>query len=147
MKQTRKGFFETNSSSTHSISLGGDDLESIIHMLRPQFPGIQEGDTEYTINLAGYVFGWEIETYNDAEIKLAYALLDYAPDYQIVQDVFKEITGVELVVKMSEYDNNGYTGYIDHQSRGTATELSREELINFIFNPHSELHTDNDNHQ
>ena len=155
IKQTRYGVFETNSSSTHSISLSGDGLEALIMSVTNSFPGfphLQKEDKEYHFNVDGYEFGWEIDTYNDAPTKLAYALIDAHGNDKLVEKVcnaFKAITGVTLVPVWgdAETDKDYYkTFYIDHQSSGTANELTQEQMVNFIFNPNSILSTDNDNH-
>ena len=156
IKQTRHDVFETNSSSTHSISLSGDGLEALIMSVTNSFPGfshLQKEDKEYHFNVEGYEFGWEIETYNDAPTKLAYALIDAHGNDKLVEKVcnaFKIVTGVTLIPVWGDTETEehsyGDSFYIDHQSSGTANELTQEQMVNFIFNPNSILSTDNDNY-
>lgn len=153
MIQIRKGFFETNSSSTHSIALGDTDKMTICTSLRPDIDG--------TVHIEGYEFGWEEETYWEAVYKASYAWLivrDWSepahifnPDskskearLEMLINVIKKQTGCHRV----EFEKED--GYIDHQS-AESDECgwlfdSEEVLHNFIFNRHSILETDNDNH-
>lgn len=152
----RRGVFETNSSSTHSILiLGGEFVADKIPLIDGKcqiYPG---------------EFGWEVETYHDATTKASYAYTHarsmvnrYQKDpeiaaaqqrnmqehLQMLRRVLSAGTGAEIVFcTMGAEDEYGY---IDHQSAGVCEEAfaSDETLRNFIFNPESELHTDNDNH-
>ncbi len=150
MKLVRKGVFETNSSSCHSISIVGNS--NILDKLYPN----EEGN----IIVKGGEFGWEIQNYNDPETKLSYCAQDivqtsYPPKDTIewkseekrdmLIKVIKDQTGCNEVIFDAHSLNDGY---IDHQSSGTTDEafFSEENLKTFIFNPSSSLHTDNDNH-
>ena len=67
--QIRRGVFETNSSSVHSISIIKDNFNGSL-------------PSQFTINCDGE-FGWEVKTYDDAESKAAYlyqAILYYPYD-------------------------------------------------------------------
>lgn len=133
MKLIRKGTFETNSSSCHSISIGsGDVYESITPDCNDQIV-VYQGE-----------FGWEIETYTDVYSRLQYSAT-YAYNYgteedkEMLQRVVCKHTGAsELVVKGD--------GYIDHESAYGDEFESEETLKNFIFNADSYFTTDNDNH-
>lgn len=131
----RKSVFETNSSSSHSITIAAGEF------VPDTLPVIDGKVTIYPGK-----FGWEIEDYYDARTKASYAMVDARGDAareQMLRDVIsKECGGAEVV--FSDPDE----GYIDHQSRGTADRAfgSYETLRQFIFNPASNLHTDNDNH-
>lgn len=143
MKTVRKGVFETNSSSTHSLCIiDGGDLNDTIKPNREGF-----------IVLNGGEFGWEIATYTDALTKANY-LAQYTnifpemksgePSHLILMEVIKEQTGYDVVLDdLSE-------GYIDHQSvdpKEFEQISSNKDLIrDFIFSKESTLHTDNDNH-
>lgn len=130
-KTTRQSTFETNSSSTHSISISSDTnlLTTIPH--------------NGTIILTGGEFGWERAEYNDALTKANYCALDtrnFEEKRKMLVEVLKEHTGANEIVFQLE-------GYIDHQSHGT-TEMAfkdKETLKLFIFNPVSVLETSNDN--
>jgi hypothetical protein len=128
----RKKCFETNSSSTHSISLAGSDKQFLFDTIYPDQKGkiVVSGEFE---------FGWQWEKINDPISKLAYAFLD-GVNKELLIKVVKEQTGATEVVFNID-------GYIDHQSHGTATSLCKNEEItrDFIFNKNSWLFTGNDN--
>ena len=126
----RKGVFETNSSSTHSISLEqGNEWDTI----EPEEDGV--------IRLYEKSFGWEWKMYNDARTKAEYCLTDLV-DRELLKEVIQEFTGYEVEF----YDNDECYG-IDHQSYGTVRGKlhTKEQLTNFIFNKSSLLFTGNDN--
>jgi len=144
MRVIRVGVFETNSSSTHSISITGGEYVADTFPLDGGACKVYPGE-----------FGWEIATHHDSATKASYCLtyvktLGNAPGgvlAQMLTDVLSEATGctVEFLFSGSAYYE---WGHIDHQSDdvcGSAFE-SKERLRDFIFNPASFLHTDNDNH-
>ncbi len=142
MQKIRRGFFETNSSSSHSITFARDFVLD---------NSLDVDDGICTI-YAGE-FGWEVEDYYDARTKASYALTcahccgDMALFVMLTQAI-KEMTGCEYVeFKAIEPDN---WGYIDHQSISSGVPQdafqSKQDLVNFIFNSETLLHTDNDNH-
>ena len=127
----RKGVFETNSSSTHSISLEqGNEWDTI------------ETDDDGIIRIYKKDFGWEWQTYDDARTKAEYCYTDDV-DQDLLQEVIQEFTGCEVEF----YDDDEYYRMIDHQSSGTVRNKlkTKEELTNFIFNKASLLFTGNDN--
>lgn len=132
MKNIRKKVFETNSSSTHSISISADSdgmLESLFV------------DSEGVVTITGRDFGWEWKRYNDAKTKASYAAVDRGCD-KMLEEVIKEHTGAKRV------DFVGINNcYIDHESVGTSHEafVNKETLKNWLFNPKSWLFTGNDN--
>lgn len=133
-KLIRTNCFETNSSSSHSISIC--DKYLIYDTISPNSNG--------EIKIYGQDFGWGFDKYNDPEIKAAYALTD-SNNVDLIVDVIKEQTGAEKVTFIEN-------GYIDHQSTGTFSSLvtgtleQKKEIIrNFIFNKNSWLFIDNDN--
>ena len=135
MEKVRRQVFETNSSSSHSISIADKnawDYETI----HPDEYGI------ITLGFGYFNFGYE--SYNDAEIKANYCAIDVSHDFEkfeMLKKVICEHTGAKYVA-MDD------SGYIDHQSRGTSFPAfeSEETLKEFIFNPMSQLIIDNDNH-
>jgi hypothetical protein len=147
MQKIRKGVFETNSSSTHSICIESGSYVADKIPLKDGVCKIYPGE-----------FGWEVEDYSDAATKASYCLVyaigsEYDKDEPVNQNldmlksVLKEVTGakdVEFVLNVNGYNK---WGYIDHQSSDVCSEAftSREKLKDFIFNPESILHTDNDN--
>ena len=131
-KLIRKGVFETNSSSSHSISLAGEDKQFIMDVI---YPG-QHG----RIIIRGQDFGWEWEKFSDAETKLAYAFTDHV-DPDMLKKVVMDQTGATEVIFIEN------DGHIDHESYGTASSIctNEENTRNFIFNKNSWLFTGNDN--
>ena len=140
MKTIRKKIFETNSSSTHSISLAYNECvrdEAMIDYSDINNP---------KIILKGGEFGWEIEIYNDALTKANYCALDFYNNEELTELLKETIEEfMEVPVEINIDFNNSY---IDHQSDGTAREelCTKDDLLNFIFDPNSYLQTDNDNH-
>jgi hypothetical protein len=146
--KTRIGVFETNSSSSHSITISGPasvpDTLPVIDGVLKVFPG---------------EFGWGPDKYNDAAKKASYCLTWLRADdnengglLQGNEDMFREVlqeaTGAVRVEFVPRSDDYHPWGYIDHQSDGECAQAfrSKESLKNFIFNPESQLIIDNDNH-
>jgi len=151
MKKIRNAVFETNSSSSHSISVSevnSDELmDNVMVMNENDDVVIEPGE-----------FGWEQEVYNDSVTKASY-MLTYIKNYcgdreeefeSMFKDVIKEQTGCNDVILNESGDQYYKFGYIDHQS-SSDDQLhwvfeSKETLRQFIFNRESILETDNDNH-
>lgn len=141
MINIRKNIFETNSSSTHSITLSDEDNNDILGTIVPDGAGI--------IRLAGGSFGWEWFKSNDPLDKANYCLVDCRshPDLiNILVEVIKEHTGADAVDVSAILDKANYC-YVDHQSQGTTLNLfeNKNLLKNFIFNPKCWMFTGNDN--
>lgn len=157
MKNIRTGVFETNSSSTHSVSICRA-TDGIYDTLPVDDAGV--------LTLTGGQFGWEEETYYDAQTKANYAAVFCSPEVEpafvakaermreLLVNVLKQHTGArEIVFNFSLEDyNHPHHSYIDHQSAiiegGDAGAVfeSEDVLKDFIFNTRSSLTTDNDNH-
>jgi len=150
MRKIRRGVFETNSSSTHSITLScGDIVQDKLHV----------NDRNECIIYTGE-FGWEVEAYHDAATKASYALT-HAVNlgnsvktaellYMLRQAIERGIgDDVDIIFDADPTSNEwGSNGYIDHQSFGVAEDAFRSvnTLHRFIFDRNSVLYTDNDNH-
>lgn len=132
-KIVRTGVFETNSSSSHSLSVANSDQEFVLDTLYPDQFGV--------IRVEGKQFGWGWEKSNDAETKLAYAFQDSFGQDDLIKEVVMEQTGANEVI-FNEGD-----GYIDHEGVGTTNDIrnSKEDMRNFIFNKNSWLFIGNDN--
>ncbi len=167
-KLIRKGVFETNSSSCHSITIEGksgvyDDIPTV--------------EKDGSIFIRSGEFGWEIENYDDFGSKASYIAVyirDWVRD-EVKKSAFKEIfeniiietTGCDRVEyenffwdqEETTYEHNGKIekymsslgeGYIDHQSVESSDYdylfEDIDKLKNFLFNSNSILHTDNDNY-
>ena len=146
----RKSVFETNSSSSHSISISAGDSDVLMDIIEIPESGVLE--------LGSGKYGWEWEKYNDAYTKADYCALYCRGNKErrlMLTEVLKKQTGAEAVVFTDDkYDDGGErndVGYIDHQSDagdGQAAEeafQSPESLRNFIFNKNSWLFLGNDN--
>ena len=132
MKLIRKNVFETNSSSTHSITIANSTgLYSTLPV-----------DENGVVNIISGDFGWEEQEYSDTQTKAAYIAVyirDWSGDKQdefrnIFENLLKEVTGCDSVeyedkfwdseersYKNSKGEIESYTqktgdGYIDHQS-------------------------------
>ena len=166
METFRKGAFETNSSSSHSITFAEDSAPD---------------QTDCVLNVTGEGdFGWEVERYDSPIDKINYALIAYhyiCADEDECKSVFRDIKeafarrGVTVdfnedydyqkpairFEKVWEDDDSlsaVTTGYIDHQSAPKESEAcerlakmfrdSPDELFDFVFG-NSYIETDNDN--
>jgi hypothetical protein len=129
----RTGVFETNSSSSHSLSLAREDQEFVMDSIYPDQNGV--------IRVDGKEFGWGWDKFNDAITKLAYAFQDSFDHEDLIREVVMKQTGATEVI----FEEGG--GYIDHDGVGTTQDLrgDREDMRNFIFNKNSWLYIGNDN--
>lgn len=143
MKVTRAGVFETNSSSTHSIHIAEGEFDCSTLFV----------DDNGLCCIYPSEFGWEKEEYNDAPTKASYCLTfawsHNNPDehLELLRDVIIKATKAKRV-EFVESDSSYFPkGYIDHQSDGVCAPAfaTKKSLRAFIFNPASELWTDNDN--
>lgn len=139
MKCVRHNVWETNSSSSHSISIcSGMPLNQSI-----------SPDKNGTITLEGGEFGWGPEKYTDALTKANYCAVDNLnnpPRLEMLKEVIKKHTGAKtVVINVGKLVENSY---IDHQSCGTSIEAfeSEKTLRDFLFLRSSVLYIDHDNH-
>lgn len=131
MKTIRSNVFETNSSSTHSLTLiEGPSWSTMIP---------NSGDK---LIICGGEYGWGYEMLDDPYSKASYAYQD-GVSKKLIKKVIKDYTGISKVKLKGKKD-----GYVDHQSIGTVSKkiYSEEDLRIFIFNDSSYVTTDNDNH-
>lgn len=153
-KQTRHSVFETNSSSTHSISIA---YSSSVGDLMSILPVNDEGN----VVLNGGEFGWADETFHNAQTKASYLAVycmqwcgDRKDDFlSILFDVIKKQTGCHQIIlnftcEYTSTDDQNWS-YIDHQSAESQDYHylfeNPEQIRQFIFNPNSTLTTGNDN--
>lgn len=133
-KLIRSGVFETNSSSSHSISVADETKEFVLDTIYPNQDGI--------VIVSGDEFGWEWFKHNDAQTKASYAAQQFMNNddaLETLKEVIMEQTGADDV-EFVGLDN----GYVDHYSCGIV-EQSKDWLKNFIFNKNSWLFGGNDN--
>lgn len=146
MKNIRH-LFETNSSSSHSITINNDT--NLFTSILP--------DKDGNITLEGGEFGWEVEKYRDALTKSNYCAVFASGDEkmtEMLKQVISKQTGAKNVIILADTDDykSKYSSYIDHQSAryegGACLEAfeSEDNLRNFIFNNKSVLYIDNDNY-
>jgi hypothetical protein len=130
----RKGVFETNSSSSHSVSIADDTKQFVMDTIYPNQHGVVE--------IQGDEYGWEWFKHNDAATKASYAAQQFAHNESALEtlaEVIKGQTGADEV-KFIDLEN----GYVDHDSYGIVP-MDRGSLRNFIFNKNSWLFGGNDN--
>ena len=147
MKTIRQSVFETNSSSSHSLS--------ICHNTTGMYDTIPP-DENGVISLTGGEFGWGYEKYNDPYDKACYIAVGLmasemmnAPEYDRFISLMKEHTGAkEIIFNFSTNWKDDNNSYIDHQSSYAFREAfdSDQDLKDFLFNRGSQLIIDNDNH-
>lgn len=133
-KLIRVGVFETNSSSSHSISIASTEKEFVMDSIYPDQFGV--------ITINGGEFGWDWFKHNDALTKASYAAQQFSSNdssLETLAEVIKEQTGAEEV-KFENLD----MGYVDHDSVGIVPS-DKVSLRNFIFNKNSWLFGGNDN--
>ena len=151
-RQIRKSVWETNSSSTHSLTVAAFAEGDILDTLYP--------NNNNQIIVEPMDFGWDWEDYSDPQTKLSYCAI-YARDWvgddtdkylAILTSVIQKQVGIDIEVQYPlEKSKSGYyrDGYIDHQSvedRDLDYLFQEPELLRqFIFNPKSTLSTGNDN--
>lgn len=143
MKVIRKGVFETNSSSSHSISISGED---------DYYPKANDAEN---IKIYYGEFGWEYKKLNTVYDKLSYIITmieECYEDYYLewLKELIEEYLGCDL--KVVNLDGFYEKGYIDHQSHHILDEYFvnnkdkfKEKIKELIFNNKYSIITDNDN--
>lgn len=162
MLKIRRNVFETNSSSSHSITFSNRSNES-----EPNHLPI---DPDGYIHMRLGEFGWEIATYFDQYNKLSYLLTMCAElngiDFWCINDSkfeesleefydcddFQLISGV--IAEYAKCDGiklDRCEGYIDHQSHEEYSSIpdflmqNDTDIIDFVYGSVI-VNTDNDNH-
>jgi hypothetical protein len=136
MKQIRNSTFETNSSSSHSFTLGTDPSK-LRKPVEVETSILYDKESD-TILVVGGAFGWGIETLTNWEDRLSYLYAQAA--YIDETDSNDESIFDKLNYVISEY--LGYnvlwvgtypSSYVDHASVGITDEIfySDESIINF----------------
>ena len=144
MKKIRKGMFETNSSSTHTIIVTDQKTE----------PG-------NLVDFAIGEFGWEFERLDtiDEKASYLYTMACEMLDRDVYQDLYEILVkyGVECSCSVpAKFRDSSWgvyldNGYVDHVSDGDAKEfvermLNHEHaLIKYLFSDESFVVTGNDN--
>lgn len=167
MKQIRSGVFETNSSSTHSLTFRrseGQLSESYLPVGDDGYVHVEFGD-----------FGWGYDRLWKQEEKLSYLCTMAAcadsdmssnedfyknPEFQAINNVVKERCGCDGLIidtpitrfasKDGVYSWPQFDGGIDHQSRYPSLQAFLDDygvtIEQVIFSCGVEITIDNDNH-
>lgn len=161
MKQIRRSVFETNSSSTHSVTIRHKGLaQNIMKVHSDGFIHTELGE-----------FGWEVVNYRDQEDRLSYLVTMLAEkngvntwwkDDRSLKDLVKELMKTPDFKRVSEEVGDHANcrgviidpsqGYIDHQSHEDYSTLQdflddyKTDIVEFVFGRGNVVHTDNDNH-
>lgn len=137
MKTIRESMFETNSSSTHCVSIANNVEKYMLDQLANP-----TGMNPYlVVPYDGYSYG----EFTTVEEKLAYisAYMFYETKRpQLLIEVFKEQTGLDLEVHEKE-DEYGYfcvswddrCCWDEHQDKIGQFTSDKEDIRQFIFNP------------
>ena len=159
--KTRSGVFETNSSSTHSLTLASN-FENMVASPVSDYE-IKQG----FITVCPGEYNWEEEEFTCISDKLSYLYVDAMRgesdkeidpndefyrnsnfNLKMIVDAVKEYTGLGVVFET--FSDNYYPfGYIDHQSVGICNEVWDDGVngvIRFAYSNSSYFTTDNDNH-
>ena len=96
--QIRKGLFETNSSSTHSVTVALDNDKSVSHfdpyhdILKSDIPDVESLKVDSEDNMVHVCFGefgWEDTAFNNPYDKLSYVLtMVYETEYESNEDKY-----------------------------------------------------------
>ena len=161
MKQVRNCVFETNSSSTHSISFVAQknleenqmpiDDDGYIHAWFDEFGWencyyyAQSERLSYLLTMAMHLNDFYIWCGSEKEIQEDIELFMETNDFKLISDEIAQHANCKGIVL------NHSEGYIDHQSRedyGCLDQFLYEvgtDIVGFVFGD-TTIHTDNDNH-
>jgi len=144
--KTKRAIWESNSSSSHSITLtNGSIFDDTIPI----------NSEDGKIHILFGEFGWEWKKYNDALTKASYVATyvfnDGTEEQQnILTNVIKDFCGAEVIYD-EIHDEYHPKGYIDHQSSDDSNkgihqiDFTYDSIKKFIFCKESYLVTGNDN--
>ncbi len=164
MKQVRRSVFETNSSSTHSITIThGKIANNNIRVDRDGYIHTELGE-----------FGWEVWDYKGQAERLSYLVTMLAvksdvtlwcyeddesrTEKDIVEDIMKTHEFEKLSDEIGRHARcsgviiDPSDGYIDHQSHEDYRDFQdfldqyNTNVVEFVFGRGNVVHTDNDNH-
>jgi hypothetical protein len=151
--QIRDAVFETNSSSSHSVTVSADELADEFGISKETLRG-------GVITAHTKVYGWEWARSYSPGAKIAYLVTQLAGGYasgKPGKDVTREVrrdSRVDSMLSMIERRTGcrvevmgASSAYVDHNSVGTGVELldDPEKLMSFIFGRRSYVETGNDN--
>lgn len=161
MRQIRRNVFETNSSSSHSVTIKHAEGLAPNHM-----PIHEDGYIHVSLGQ----FGWGIDHFNDQSTLLSYLVTmamcksdinEWAYDSaeKLAADVMKTKEFERISDAVAAYAccngviiDGDIEGYIDHQSHCDYSSVQDflndydTDIIEFIYGNGTILHIDNDNH-
>jgi hypothetical protein len=134
----RDGVFETNSSSSHSVTIAENEMRTAT------FPADMLRAGRIDVRLGQY--GWEWMRYYKPETKLAYLLTQVNGNHSKMLEICRTVekhTGCKVVIDPVSAGSS----YVDHESHGNGYELTQdsEKLIDFLLSENSYIQTGNDN--
>lgn len=167
-RQIRQSVFETNSSSTHTISISmSDEYKSVLEKMSGEGIAFTSGQ-----------FGWEYDIYGDTWDKASYLWTGIIKSYcftkeqvEKIKDNIKTVLGRYGIVptfepyKENSYEENDGTvthyltfesfAYVDHSEGlwewldslfpNDGEDIDEELFLEYLFNPNSCVFTGNDN--
>jgi hypothetical protein len=138
----RHEIFETNRSSTHSLSLQGIGVRDTY--FGDIYPGGENRLSFLGIN--GYNFGWQWEIWDSPALKALYLYLDNnIPEFRE-----RLVSLLKTKLNVDEIHFETERSYIDHDSHGTTAGFrtaSDEELWDFMTLPGNQIRGGNDNEE
>ena len=151
----RRGTFETNSSSMHSLSIlpyeefvvkNFKDFKKDLSFSKRKFNEVYEKGKLYFFK-NDLEQGWGFDIAMSTYAKIGYAIASFQDKERILEIVRKRIPEIKDIVLPDDTWNGGkYYGYVDHDSVGTlSSALSDEEIEDFIFDNKNIIIIDNDN--
>ncbi len=137
-RKTRKGTFETNSSSVHNIVISRKAVD------RTKIPG--------SLHFCGGEFGWEVDEYGDPASKASYlfvALLDRDDRDSLIETIKNTLAEHGCIATFEEIKEDSWdNGYIDHSGYlgdfVDAVVNDKNMLLSYLFG-NSIVFTANDN--
>jgi hypothetical protein len=154
MKQIRAGVFETNSSSSHSISISNENTEFDLTSIKLDYDKhvvieFDEFGWGYTVYTDAYMkfkylctMWFNLECYDISNLKKLYKTSGFKILNKAVKKIIPECKGLIINRSSKIFINNDYNGslcmeidgYIDHQSvpwsRDEKTRLDLEYYLN-----------------
>ena len=128
----RRGVFETNSSSCHTLTIA--DTGTLDFNI----------NTNDILHITGQDFGWQREVFSDPVSKISYLAVGFTSlGRNDLFELLKEVILENTLFSDVTFDGDGY---IDHQSIDLVLQAdTKEKMKAFVFNPKSYVRTDNDN--
>lgn len=133
MLTIRRNVFETNSSSMHSLAYSKKD-----HGYDYNLPVDENG----ILRIPFGEYGWGPDILKTPIEKLSYLITDRGGLDDEIVDMIKEYCPKVKEIELETIGSYYPEGYVDHESYGTSSEASPEELI---FNNNIIIVIDNDN--